>query len=193
METVYLSMGSNRGEREHLLLRSCAMIGDRISDQVELSSFYESDPWGLQDPVSFYNLAVVVKTALSPGEVLKKIHEIEDCLGRSPRGAKKGTGAFFQRKKKRKMRLSPFSPGTHDGKRIYEPRTIDIDILFYGSKVIFAEDLMIPHPRLHERRFVLVPMAEIAPGLIHPVLKKTTRELLASCQDTGKVRRLSSL
>lgn len=171
METVYLSLGSNRGNREQLLSRSCAMIRERIGDQCKFSSFYESDPWGFEDPVPFYNLAAEVKTNLSPGELLKKIREIENRLGRHPRHPD-----AFRR--------------TRGGKRMYEPRTLDIDILFYGSKTIFTEDLIIPHPRLHERRFVLVSLAEIAPDLIHPVLKKTIGELSASCRDTVRVRRL---
>jgi 2-amino-4-hydroxy-6-hydroxymethyldihydropteridine diphosphokinase len=167
MEIVYLSVGSNRGDREQLLLRSRGMIGELLGGLVKVSSFYESAPWGFEDPASFYNLALEVKTVLPPAEILKKIHGIEDALGR--------------------IRIPNTKSGADD-KRLYEPRTADIDILFYGSKVIVTKNLIIPHPRLHERRFILVPMAEIAPDVIHPVLKKTVRELLLSCRDTLKVK-----
>lgn len=168
---VYLSLGTNRGDRGQLLLKACAMLRQRLSDKVEASSLYESDPWGFKDQVSFYNMAVSIETVLSAPELLKEIHEIEFSLGR--------------------IRALNTVHRAHDSKRIYEPRIIDIDVLFYGLKIISDEDLIIPHPRLHERRFILVAMVELAPGLVHPALKKTIKELLASCQDTGRVKCLA--
>ncbi|MCX6349374.1 MAG: 2-amino-4-hydroxy-6-hydroxymethyldihydropteridine diphosphokinase [Candidatus Aureabacteria bacterium] len=162
-------MGGNRGDREGLLSRACGMIRERIGDLARVSSMYESEPWGFEDPTSFYNLAAEVKTALSPEVVLRKIHEIEDSLGR--------------------IRALPAARRASDGERIYEPRAMDIDILFYGSKMIRTKDLAIPHPRLAERKFILVPLAEIAPELVHPGLNKTIGELLAACRDTGNIKR----
>ena len=146
---------------------ACALISERIVAPIQTSSLYESDPWGFKDPTPFYNMVVEIKTVLSPKGILKEIREIESALGRT--------------------RAVCATRRADGNKKIYEPRTIDIDILFYDSKIINLDDLMIPHPRLHERKFILIPMAEIAPDFIHPVLKKTIGDLLTSCHDTGKV------
>lgn len=174
MEKVYLSIGSNRpaasSGRKKLLLKAEALVLDKIGAPVRISSFYESDPWGLKDPVSFYNAVICVATALSPEGVWDKIREIESILGR-----------------RRAVKPSRRKSGKT---RAYGPRTMDIDILFFGSKSISTDDLEIPHPLLHQRMFVLIPMAEIAPDFIHPSLGKKIEELLSSCPDKGKVRKL---
>jgi len=176
MEKVYLSIGSNRpaacSGRKKLLLKAEALVLDRIGSPVRISSFYESDPWELKDPVSFYNAVICVTTVLSPEGVLEKIREIEGILGRK--------------------RESAIKSGRRKGVKIraYAPRTMDIDILFFGSKKISNAELEIPHPLLHRRMFVLVPLAEIASDFMHPSLGKKIQDLLSSCPDKGKVRKL---
>lgn len=126
--------------------------------QLESSSaLYESEPWGFDHPSKFLNQVVVCETTLNPLEVLEQIHHIEMRLGR----VRNGEG--------------------------YAARTADIDILFYGNKVIDTPTLTIPHPRLHERRFTLLPLAEICPNYIHPTKKSSILELLECCIDMSTV------
>ena len=167
---VFLLLGSNQGDREGNLLKACAGITKRIGNILKRSSVYETEPWGFEDSTWFYNQAIEIETELSPEGILEEIHGIEKGLGR--------------------IREAPSCYSGCSCSTEYSSRTIDIDILFYGSKIHFTEDLMIPHPRLHERRFSLMPLDEIAPGFIHPVYRKPVSELLHECLDEGKVSRL---
>jgi len=145
---AYLGLGSNLGDRESNLKSAVEML--RVSGgilAVRASSFYETEPVGYVDQPGFLNAAAEVETTLSPEELLRLCHDIEDRLGRV-----------------RTIR--------------WGPRTIDLDILLYGDRVIDTEDLTVPHPLMHEREFVLRPLSEIAPGLPHPRLGKTVGELL---------------
>jgi 2-amino-4-hydroxy-6-hydroxymethyldihydropteridine diphosphokinase len=157
MERVYLLLGGNLGERGQLLAEMRKEIEGSIG-QLEISSaLYESEPWGFDHPSKFLNQVVVCKTKLDPLEVLEQIHHIEMLLGRVRHGAG------------------------------YAARTADIDILFYGSKVMDTPTLTIPHPRLHERRFTLLPLAEICSEYIHPTKKSSILELLECCTDMSTV------
>lgn len=156
---VTLLIGGNQGDRVGLLKQACDMIGQQIGDIVQLSSIYESEAWGFEAEQSFLNQAVVVETRLEPHEVLGKALFIETQLGR----VRLGNG--------------------------YSSRTMDIDILFVDNKCIDTPDLIVPHPRIHQRNFVLVPLCEIMPDYVHPILQKTMSNLLKTSLDKGKIIR----
>jgi 2-amino-4-hydroxy-6-hydroxymethyldihydropteridine diphosphokinase len=157
--TVYLSLGSNIGNRAAHIERALARLAEENVRVVKRSSFYETEPVEFLTQGWFLNIAVEVETELMPRQLLRVIRNIERELGRK-RIVKSG------------------------------PRTIDIDILFFGTSIVNAADLEVPHPRMTERRFVLVPMAEIAPALRHPKLRSTMSELLAATKDRSQVRRV---
>jgi 2-amino-4-hydroxy-6-hydroxymethyldihydropteridine diphosphokinase len=133
------------------------LIDKEIGQVTKSSSVYESEPWGFSSDQQFLNQVVVVESELSPNEMLDEIHIIEAKLGRKRSSAG------------------------------YQSRTMDIDILFYDDLMVNESDLVIPHPRLHERRFTLLPLAEIAGDFIHPVLSESMDALAEECSDTSKV------
>lgn len=153
-------LGGNLGERGQLLAEMRKEIERNIGRLEKISSLYESEPWGFDHPSKFLNQVVACSTNLSPLEVLEQIHTIEMQLGR----VRHGEG--------------------------YVARTADIDILFYGEIVMNTPELTIPHPRLHERRFTLLPLAEICPTLRHPTKKSSILELLECCTDMSQVVKL---
>ncbi len=170
-QSVFLLLGSNRGDREQNLIQACAAIKKRIGNITGISSIYETEPWGFDDNTAFYNQALEVETMLSESELLNVIHGIEKDLGRVRASASCGTECGCSNE-------------------AYSSRTIDIDILFYASKILFTGELMIPHPRLHERRFTLIPLHEIAPDFIHPIFRESVTKLLNHCTDKGVVNRI---
>lgn len=170
--SVVFSMGGNEGDVSESMDRACEMIGKSVGRVCLRSRDYESEPWGFDHPVpNFVNRCVVVDTELTAREVLDGIMQIERELGR----VRDGFGVQGSKFKVEGFRFS------------YSSRPIDIDILFYDSRVIDEPDLQVPHPRLHLRRFVLAPLAELMPSFRHPVLKKSVAELLNECEDKGKV------
>ena len=149
MAVVYLGLGSNLGQKEEILRLAISEIEKQIGHIKALSAFYESAPWGFESSNAFVNACAAVETTLRPHECLHTIEAIECGLGR----VKKTSGEYMD-------------------------RFIDIDILFYDQLVIEDKKLTIPHPLLHQRLFVLHPLAEIAPKFMHPLLQKTIEYLL---------------
>jgi len=163
MEKVFLGIGTNLGDREENLREALTMIEKYIGRIICSSSVYETEPWGFQSENEFLNIVIEVITRLKPSGLLGRLLMIESIIGR----VREGTG--------------------------YKSRIIDIDILFYGDEIMETKALTIPHPNLHRRRFVLLPLSEIAPGLVHPVKSKTVDQLLSECTDKGKVVRTGNL
>ncbi len=157
--TVYLLLGGNVPSRSAYLAKGIELISKWVGKILRTCLLYESEPWGFEAPVAFLNQVVCVETRLSPMELLKVTRTIEQSAGR----AKKSAG------------------GT------YASRTLDVDILFYDEERVLLPDLTVPHARMAERRFTLLPLAEIAPEKIHPVLKKSCLQLLNDCKDEGRV------
>ncbi len=149
MAFVYLGLGTNLGEKERNLNDAVITLGLEVGNVLRLSAFHASLPWGFKSENNFLNVVMLIETNLSPFELLNITQEIEKNLGR--------------------IKKSDVN---------YTDRIIDIDILLYDNLVIDQPGLKIPHPLLTERDFVLIPLAEIAPDLIHPVLKKKIFELL---------------
>ena len=159
MNTVFLSVGTNLGQREENLKRAVKMIDAEAGFVKSLSSVYETEPWKMATNDLFLNMAIEIETELNPHILLKKTLEIEDKMGR----CREGTG--------------------------YSSRIIDIDILFFNDLIINDKNLVVPHPLIVRRRFVLEPLAEITPQLIHPVFEKSIESLLESCTDNCVVRK----
>lgn len=160
MERVYLSLGSNIGDRAQNIARATAELPARGVRVTRESSLYETEPveFGQQD--WFLNAVVEAETNVDPSELLHTLLAIERSLGRERRVPK-------------------------------GPRIIDIDILLYGDKQVHTPEIDIPHPRMADRRFVLVPFAEMTPDAVHPALHKTVTQLLAETPDHSEVRRFS--
>jgi 2-amino-4-hydroxy-6-hydroxymethyldihydropteridine diphosphokinase len=157
MKTAFLGIGTNIGRREDNLRDAVTKIEEHIGKVMVSSSVYETEPWGFQSMDKFLNMVVKVETKLTPSGLLGRILMIESLLGRVR------------------------------GEKQYSSRVIDIDILLYEDLVIDELSLKIPHPLLHERKFVLIPLSGLAPEIIHPVLNKSICTLLELCEDKSKV------
>lgn len=159
---VYISLGSNLGDRQTHLQLALELIHQRIGVVDKISSLYETPAWGFVGE-AFYNACVSVTTLLSANYVLDELLRIEKELGRERNADAKG----------------------------YQSRTIDLDILFYDDEIIKTENLNVPHPQIHNRNFVLFPLNEIASNKIHPIFQKSIEELLKNSPDTSKITKIS--
>ncbi len=171
METVFVGMGSNLGNRKSNIKKALLEMKKHFKI-LKVSSIYETEKWGRTEGNSFYNCVAETETELSPKIVLEKLLEIEKIFGR-----------------KRKTKTN----STNSGNKVYLARKIDLDLLFYGKKVLKQKGLIVPHPKLQERNFVLVPLEEIAGGFVHPLLKKSIKSLVKASKDIKKVKRISKL
>lgn len=154
MALVYLGLGTNIGNKRKNMVTAAALLAERAGDVLSLSSFYETEPWGFASENTFLNAALELETVYSPMELLRLTQQIEREMGRT----QKSDGSY------------------HD-------RIIDIDILLYGNEVVHHEDLVVPHPLMQQRLFVMQPLAEIAPSLVHPVLQKSMYDLYMDLLD----------
>lgn len=156
MTIVYFSLGTNLGNKTQNIQTAIQYIEKRIGHITSRSALYQYKPWGFESPHNFVNAAVCVETTLSPIETLSATQKIERCMGRLKKSV--------------------------NGK--YSDRLIDIDLLLYGNIVLNEKSLIIPHPLITERLFVLEPLCEIAPIVIHPILQRTIKELLISLRQS---------
>lgn len=154
MAIVYLGLGTNIGNRRGNLVKAAALLAERVGDILALSGFMETEPWGFDSENLFLNAAIKMETPLTPDELLSATQAIEREMGRE----KKSDGTY------------------HD-------RVIDIDILLYDNRVIEHPGLIVPHPLMQERLFVMAPLAEIAPFERHPLLGQTFMDLADSLRD----------
>ena len=159
---TYLSLGSNQGRKLNNLQGAIYEIAKSIGAIHKISSVYKTDSWGFKGD-DFYNICIAVSTYLPPEELLRNILNIETKLGR-------------KREQNNK----------------YTNRKIDIDILLFDDEIVFSKNIIIPHPRMLERKFVLVPLAEIAGNTLHPIEKKTLTICLNNTIDTSEIHKISS-
>ena len=163
MNVAYLCLGGNIGDRESAIYQALFEISQKVGEIKAQSKIYETEAWGVENQQAYLNQCIEVSTYLSADELITNLLSIEQYLGRTR---------------------------TLNGG--YEPRTIDLDVLFFNNEVINSTHLTVPHPRLHLRKFVLIPLNEICPNYLHPILNKTIFNLLSECSDLSEVNLFKS-
>ena len=162
MGRLIILLGGNQGNITETFRRVVTKLNDKLGSVTEISGYYESEPWGFESEQNFINQVVEIDCSISATEVIKATQSIEREFGREK---KSGKG--------------------------YTSRPIDIDILFFDNLIVDSPELTIPHPRLHKRRFTLLPLAEKWADFVHPVKNKTVLQLLDECSDEGWVVRVN--
>jgi 2-amino-4-hydroxy-6-hydroxymethyldihydropteridine diphosphokinase len=163
MHKVFLGIGGNIGNKADNFTKVYTFIKNELGEIVKSSSVYETPPWGFTADENFWNQVLIIETELSPNELLQKIAEIE---------------ANFIRERE-------------VGK--YNSREMDIDILYFDDLFIETKNLIIPHPRIQQRKFVLVPLNEIAPDFKHPLLRLTSFQMLENCKDSSVILKMEDI
>lgn len=158
MNVTYLCLGGNIGDREMALCHALSIINEQVGEITAKSNIYETQAWGVTNQKAYLNQCIKVSTNLSADNLIDMLLNIEKKLGRE-----------------------------RNESEIYQPRTIDIDIIFYNNDVMNESKLLVPHPRLHLRKFVLIPLNEIGSNYLHPLLNKTIFNLLSDCEDDSDV------
>lgn len=160
MNTILILQGSNMGERYQMLEESRKQIALKIGAVNLVSKMYESEPWGFESDVWFLNRVLQVQTEMDVFQVLYQLLEIEKQLGRI----------------------------RNLGSKSYSSRTIDLDILFFNQEIIHSPELEVPHPKIHLRKFTLLPLCDLVPEWIHPESLLTVKQLLENCKDETLVK-----
>lgn len=163
VEKAYIQLGGNKPETPGWFFRCVAEELPQWGQIQSISSCYETEPWGFTSPDRFLNAVVAVETDLSPDKLMQILLQIENKAGRR-RNTERG----------------------------YESRILDLDMLALGEQIVNKKTIILPHPRLHLRNFVLQPFSQIAPYWVHPIFGKTTLELLAGCTDQSEIKRLTN-
>jgi 2-amino-4-hydroxy-6-hydroxymethyldihydropteridine diphosphokinase len=162
LKTFYIALGSNQGNRLELLQFAIDKIHLNVGEIQQISKVYETPAWGFEGS-AFLNACAIVRSRFAPKKLLKKILDIETELGRS-RSSSKG----------------------------YQNRTIDLDILMVEDEIVDSESLKLPHPQMQNRKFVLLPLSDLAAEVIHPILKRSISQLLTETKDTDVIEQISA-
>lgn len=160
MHKVFLGIGGNIGNKQENFKKVYLLIEIRLGKINLASSIYETPSWGFQSKENFWNQVIQIETNKTPEELLSTIYEIE---------------GVFEKK---------------SGNERYTSREMDVDILYFDDLFLETENLIIPHPRIHQRKFVLVPLTEIAPDLKHPLLRLTSIKMLENCRDESVIKKV---